>query len=100
MPRNQEVIRQWKLLHVLESARHGITLNTLCTELNVTTRTIRRDLAALQEAGFPLYDLRDDDGRALWHIEGQVLNGLKTGFTLTVPTPSICCVFSGERSSQ
>jgi len=82
MPRNQEVIRQWKLLHVLESARHGVTLNALSTELNVTTRTIRRDLAALQEAGFPLYDLRNDDGRALWHIEGQALSGLQTGFTL------------------
>ena len=30
------------------------------TELDVTTRTIRRDLAALQEAGFPLFDERDD----------------------------------------
>lgn len=82
MPRNQEVIRQWRVLHALESSRHGITIDALADELDVTTRTIRRDLAALQEAGFPLYDERDDDGRARWRLDGQVLKGLETGFTL------------------
>ena len=46
MPRNQEVIRQWKLLHALEAARHGVSLDVLAHDLHVTTRTIRRDLAA------------------------------------------------------
>ena len=82
MPRNQEVIRQWKVLHALESSRHGATIDALADDLAVTTRTIRRDLAALQEAGFPLYDERDDDGRARWRLDGQVLKGLETGFTL------------------
>jgi proteasome accessory factor B len=82
VPRNQEVIRQWKVLHALESARHGITIDALADELDVTTRTIRRDLAALQEAGFPLFDERDDEGRARWRLDGQVLKGLETGFTL------------------
>ena len=80
--RNQEVIRQWKLLHALESARQGITLDALAKELEVTTRTIRRDLAALQEAGFPLYDERDDDERVRWRLEGQAFKSLDTGFTL------------------
>lgn len=82
MPRNQEVIRQWRVLHALESSRHGATIDGLAGELEVTTRTIRRDLAALQEAGFALYDERDDDGRVHWRIDGQVLKGLETGFTL------------------
>jgi predicted DNA-binding transcriptional regulator YafY len=82
VPRNQEVIRQWKVLHALESSRHGVTIDALADDLDVTTRTIRRDLAALQEAGFPLYDERDDDGRAHWRLDGQVLKGLETGFTL------------------
>lgn len=82
MPRNQEVIRQWKILHALESSRHGTTIPALAVELNVTTRTIRRDLAALQEAGFPLFDERDEDGGVRWRLEGQVLKGLETGFTL------------------
>src|SRR5690242_4553803 len=82
VPRNQEVIRQWKVLHALESSRHGATIDGLAQDLDVTTRTIRRDLAALQEAGFPLYDERDDDGRVRWRLDGTVLKGLETGFTL------------------
>jgi proteasome accessory factor B len=82
VPRNQEVIRQWKVLHALESSRHGVAIDALADDLEVTTRTIRRDLAALQEAGFPLYDERDDDGRARWRLDGHVLKGLETGFTL------------------
>lgn len=82
MPRNQEVIRQWKVLHALESSRHGASIDSLAGELGVTTRTIRRDLEALQEAGFPLFDTRDDEGRVRWRLDGQVLKGLDTGFTL------------------
>jgi len=83
VPRNQEVIRQWKILHALDASRHGVGIDALARDLEVTTRTIRRDLAALQEAGFPIYDERDDDNRVLWRLEGQVLNGLDTGFTLS-----------------
>ena len=82
MPRNQEVIRQWKVLHAMESSRHGVSIDALASDLDVTTRTIRRDLAALQEAGFPLFDERDDDGHVRWRLDGQVLKGLETGFTL------------------
>jgi predicted DNA-binding transcriptional regulator YafY len=82
VPRNQEVIRQWKVLHALESSRHGASIDSLAGDLEVTSRTIRRDLAALQEAGFSLYDTRDDEGRVRWRLEGQVLKGLDTGFTL------------------
>ena len=89
MPRNQEVIRQWKLLHALESSRHGATIPALAGGLDVTTRTIRRDLAALQEAGFPLFDEHDEEGRVRWRLDGQVLKGLDTGFTL----PELCAMY-------
>lgn len=89
MPRNQEVIRQWRLLHALESSRHGATIDALASELEVTTRTIRRDLAALQEAGFALYDERDEQGRVRWRIDGQALHGLESGFTL----PEVCALY-------
>jgi predicted DNA-binding transcriptional regulator YafY len=82
VPRNQEVIRQWKVLHALESSRHGASIDALARDLGVTTRTIRRDLAALQEAGFPLFDEKDDDGRVRWRMDGHVLKGVDTGFTL------------------
>src|SRR5262250_1558659 len=83
MPRNQEVIRQWKVLHALESSRHGASIDALARELEVTTRTIRRDLAALQEAGFALYDERDENSHVKWRLDGHVLKGVETGFTLS-----------------
>ena len=89
MPRNQEVIRQWKILHALEASRHGTTIPALADELNVTTRTIRRDLTALQEAGFPLFDERDEDRGVRWRLDGQVLKGFETGFTL----PELCAFY-------
>ncbi len=38
----------------LIEARHGVTLEELAEESGVTRRTIHRDLAAIQEAGYPL----------------------------------------------
>ena len=56
----------------------GATIDGLASELDVTTRTIRRDLAALQEAGFPLYVTRDDQDRVRWRMESQAFKGLDT----------------------
>jgi predicted DNA-binding transcriptional regulator YafY len=84
VPRNAEVIRQWTILRDVEQARgSGVTIDGLATLCEVTTRTIRRDLQALQEAGFPLYDDRShDDGRTRWHLNGQALKGLAAGLTV------------------
>lgn len=84
MPRNAEVIRQWTILREIERAHGpGRTIDDLSTLCGVTTRTIRRDLRALEEAGFPLYDDRSEDGRTRWKINGQALKGLATGLTLS-----------------
>jgi len=84
VPRNAEVIRQWTILREIERARGGgVTIDDLALQRGVTTRTIRRDLKALEEAGFPLFDDRSqDDGRARWRINGQALKGLAAGLTL------------------
>ena len=85
MPRNAEVIRQWTILREVEQARgSGVTIDELATLCAVTTRTIRRDLQALEEAGFPLYDDRShDDGRTRWHVNGQAFKGLAAGLTVS-----------------
>jgi len=84
VPRNAEVIRQWTILREIERARGaGATIDDLATLCGVTTRTIRRDLQALEEAGFPLFDDRaGDDGRTRWQINGQAFKGLAAGLTL------------------
>jgi len=85
VPRNAEVIRQWTILRAIEQARHaGVTIDDLALQCGVTTRTIRRDLQALEEAGFPLYDDRShDDGRARWAIHGQAFRVVTAGLTLS-----------------
>ena len=85
MPRNAEVIRQWTVLRAIEQARTaGVTIDQLASLCNVTTRTIRRDLQALEEAGFPIYDDRArDDGKTRWVLNGQAFKGLSTGLTLS-----------------
>jgi predicted DNA-binding transcriptional regulator YafY len=84
VPRNAEVIRQWTILREIESARGaGATIDDLAALCGVTTRTIRRDLQALEEAGFPLFDDKSrDDGRTRWSINGQAFKGLFAGLTL------------------
>ena len=85
MPRNAEVIRQWTILREIERARGaGVTIDELASLCDVTTRTIRRDLQALEEAGFPLYDDRShDDGRTRWQVNGQAFKGLAAGLTVS-----------------
>lgn len=83
MPRNAEVIRQWSLLKELEASRRA-TIDGLAAETGVSTRTIRRDLIALQEAGFPIYDETDDDGRKYWKLDTRPFRALvENGFTLS-----------------
>jgi predicted DNA-binding transcriptional regulator YafY len=85
VPRNAEVIRQWTILREIERSRNiGVTIDDLASLCGVTTRTIRRDLQALEEAGFPLYDNKaHDDGRTRWSINGQAFKGLSAGLTLS-----------------
>jgi predicted DNA-binding transcriptional regulator YafY len=81
--RNLEVIRQWEVLRSIEGSRLGETIETLASERGVSTRTIRRDLAALTEAGFPLFDERVD-GRTRWKLNHQPFKTLhESGFTLS-----------------
>jgi predicted DNA-binding transcriptional regulator YafY len=79
--RNQEVIRQWSILRDLEASRRA-TIDELAERTGVSTRTIRRDLEALQAAGFPLFD-EVHDNRRYWTLEQKAFKRLDaTGFTL------------------
>jgi predicted DNA-binding transcriptional regulator YafY len=85
VPRNAEVIRQWTILREIERARAtGVTIDDLAVQCGVTTRTIRRDLQALEEAGFPLFDDKsNDDGKTRWRVNGQAFKGLAAGLTVS-----------------
>ena len=59
MHRNRELILQWTLPHAMARSRDS-TIPKLAADVGVSTRTTRRELNALQEAGFDL-----DDGPSL-----------------------------------
>jgi predicted DNA-binding transcriptional regulator YafY len=80
VPRNAEVIRQWTILRELESSRR-LTIDEMADKTGVTTRTIRRDLEALQFVGFPIYD-EVYEGKKYWLLEQRAFKRLDaTGFT-------------------
>ena len=70
MARNDQVTRQWHLLRRLESSR-GVTLQELADclpdDFPKHLRTLRRDLAALECAGFPLVTERTGD-QTRWRL--------------------------------
>ena len=70
MPRNDQIIRQWHLLRVLESPS-GLTMHEMVDRLPADYlrhhRTVRRDLEALEAVGFPLINERID-GQVRWRL--------------------------------
>ncbi len=60
MARGDQLVRQWKLLQIL-AVRGGRTVEELMREVGCSRRTVWRDLAVLQAAGFPL--TTEQDGR-------------------------------------
>ena len=75
MARNAEVIRQWKLLLHLDGLAHGRAVDELAAELGVNKRTVWRDLAALQEAGFPPVDDKRER-KTVWRVMQLPLKSL------------------------
>ena len=81
--RNAEVIRQWQILREIESRRTGVTIHQLAKSTGVSTRTIRRDLQALQEAGFSVFDEGEENETKRWRLEAQPFRALQDGLSVS-----------------
>src|SRR5262245_41214449 len=66
MGRNAQLIRQWAMLNQIETKRSA-TIADLAEHHVVATKSSGRDLAALMEAGVPLYDERYA-GKVYWRV--------------------------------
>jgi predicted DNA-binding transcriptional regulator YafY len=53
MSRGDQLTREWKLVSLL-AGLYGRTLAQLKAELGVGKRTVQRDIAVLEAAGFPV----------------------------------------------
>jgi predicted DNA-binding transcriptional regulator YafY len=85
MPRNDQITRQWHLLRRLENS-HGLTLPELVRsvpdDFPKNTRTVRRDLEALEAVGFPLVVERHN-GQTRWRLIEGFRNIPALGFSAT-----------------
>ncbi len=65
MPRGDQLIRQWKIMQIINASKYGKSIADLAEELECNLRTVYRDIEVLQCAGFPLYNERVQ-GKNLW----------------------------------
>ncbi|MEM9941836.1 MAG: WYL domain-containing transcriptional regulator [Planctomycetota bacterium] len=89
MARNEQLIRQHKILQILERVRFGKTLEEIKTdivdELGLTSlhsRTIRRDLEALQSAGIDVA-AHDSPRGKVWKLGPRAKATTKISFSAT-----------------
>ena len=89
MARNEQLIRQHKILQVLERVRFGKTLSELREDIldelglnSLHTRTLRRDLEALQAAGIDV-DVHDSPRGKIWKLGPRAKTTTKINATST-----------------
>jgi predicted DNA-binding transcriptional regulator YafY len=82
MPRGDQLTRQWGVLSLVDVHHYGITIDELAQETGSHTRTVRRDLAALERTGFPLYT-EEVDGQGRWKLLTAFKNAPHAPFTIT-----------------
>jgi len=82
MPRGNQLTRQWHLLQLLDRPA-GVVVDDAARDLDCAVRTIWRDLRVLQDAGFPIYDEQDADGRrSVWRVDDTFKRRLPLKLTL------------------
>jgi len=77
------MIRQWEVLRDIDSARTGLGVAKLAVLRGVHPRTMRRDIQALCDAGFPLYDEKVN-GTSMWRLRAKPFRALEeTGLSVS-----------------
>ena len=71
MAEQTPLVRQWILLRTLCARHYGATVKEMAAEMEVSEKTIRRDLETFQTAGFPIREKVEEFGRKKWHVEAD-----------------------------
>ncbi len=82
MSRGDQLGRQWQIIQTLLSSKRGKSAAEISDELECNLRTVYRDLEALQIAGFPICNEREE-GKNLWSLLDTVKQSIPIPFTLT-----------------
>ncbi|MCP4623413.1 MAG: transcriptional regulator [bacterium] len=81
MARGDQLSRQWRIIQTLISSRHGRSVSNLAQDLSCHTRTVYRDLEALQAAGFPVYTDKVE-GKNVWSLLDTAKHSIPIPFNL------------------
>ncbi|CAB1072968.1 conserved hypothetical protein [Olavius algarvensis Delta 1 endosymbiont] len=81
MARGDQLARQWRIIQTLISSRQGKPATDLAQELSCHTRTVYRDLEALQAAGFPVYTDKVG-GKNVWSLLDTAKHSIPIPFNL------------------
>lgn len=89
MARNEQLVRQHRILQILESRRFGCTAQELRDEVveqlglsSLHCRSVKRDLAALQKAGIDIEEFETQRGK-VWKLGLRAKQGVKIAATAT-----------------
>lgn len=83
--RSSGLVRVLRLMRLLQS--EWCDLGALAVALSVSPRTIRRDLAAIEEAHMAVSNMRGDDDVRRWHMFGAMPPAWSSSIQLFVPEP-------------
>ena len=82
MARGDQLARQWIIIQSLQADFNGKTVSELAALLDCHTRTVYRDLEALQQAGFPIYN-DGKHGSTRWRLLAAARLKVPIPFSLT-----------------
>jgi len=82
MARGEPLFRQWQLLKTLQSHRFGLAVEDLAGRLEYSKRTVQRDLASLQQVGFPISFEQRDFGKRFWKLAPHYIESEKLQLTV------------------
>ena len=91
MARGDQLSRQWKMIHTLIASTYGKTVAELAETLGCTTRTVYRDLEALQAGGFPI-TTETRDTHSYWII----LNAHRQNVPLAFSMSELMALYFGK----
>ncbi len=91
MARGDQLARQWKIIQALIASRRGKAVPELAQMVECHTRTVYRDLEALQTAGFPVATERDGH-RMVWSLLDPARHSVPIPFSL----PELMALYFGR----
>ncbi len=91
MARGDQLSRQWKIIQALIASRHGRAVPELAEMVECHSRTVYRDLEALQAAGFPVTTERDGH-RMIWSL----LDPARHTLPIPLSLPEVTALYFGR----